>query len=96
MIRLTGHMAGKGKFKIFTKFWLEILLEGDNFEDPRVYLNLLILKIWMEGVGWVYLAVVRDRWRALVCMVMKFDHLSNCYILERNLLYGVKEMTLGK
>jgi len=37
----------------------------------------------MEGVDWVYLAVVRDRWMALVGMVMKLDHLRNCQLPER-------------
>jgi len=37
----------------------------------------------MEGVDWVYLAVVRDRWMSVVCMVMTIDHLSKCQLPER-------------
>ena len=35
-------MAGKGRAKnVFTRFWLGNLLEGDNFEGPRVDLKII-------------------------------------------------------
>jgi len=38
----------------------------------------------MEDLAWIYLAVVRDRWRVVVSMVMKLGHLSNCQLIEPN------------
>jgi len=38
----------------------------------------------MEDLDWIYLAVVRDRWRAVVSMIMRLDHLSNWQLLDRN------------
>jgi len=43
----------------------------------------------MEGVDWIYLAVVRDRWWAVLSMVMKLGHLANITISSKTLLHGV-------
>ena len=38
----------------------------------------------MDGIDWIYLPVVRDRWRAVVRRVMKLGHLSNSQLLKHN------------
>jgi hypothetical protein len=42
------------------------------------------MEIWMEGVGWIYLAVVRVIWLAIVSVVMKRGHLNRQLLLQKS------------
>jgi hypothetical protein len=55
------------------KSWLESLKGRHNFEGPGVDGGNIKtdLRDSGEGTGWIKLAQDRDRWRALVNMVMK-------------------------
>jgi hypothetical protein len=52
------------------------LRERDHSENPGVDGRILfkrVVKNWDGGMGWIYLAQDRDRWRALVNAVMNLS-----------------------
>jgi hypothetical protein len=65
------HVWKRGK--VHTRFWWENLWKGDHMENPGIILKL-IYKNWDGGGGggidWNDLAQDRDRWWALVNVVM--------------------------
>jgi hypothetical protein len=66
------HIYG-GKRELNTGFWLGDLREGDHLGDPGVDGRIIlkwIFKKWDGGVDWIELPEDRDRWRALVNVVM--------------------------
>jgi hypothetical protein len=67
-MRWAGHVA-----RIWERFWLGELREGDHLGDPGVDERIIlkwIFKQWYVGMNWIKLAEDRDRWRALVNAVM--------------------------
>jgi hypothetical protein len=62
-----------GEERRYTGFWWGNLRKRDNLEDPgiegRIILKWILKKVGM-GMGWIYVAQDRDRWRALVNAVM--------------------------
>jgi hypothetical protein len=73
-MRWAGHVAHTGEGKVYTGFWWGNLRERDHLEDPRlrwednIKMDLQEVELW--GVDWISLAQDRDRWRALVNVVM--------------------------
>jgi hypothetical protein len=58
---------------VHTEFWWEDLREGDHLGEPGVDGRIIlkgIFKKWDGGMDWIELAEDRDRWRALVNVVM--------------------------
>jgi hypothetical protein len=57
---------------VYTLFWWENLRERISWEDPGVEGRILrmIFRKWNGGMDWIYLAQDRERWRALVNVVM--------------------------
>jgi hypothetical protein len=55
-------------------FWWGNLREGDHMEDPGVEVRIILRRIFRkwegEGMDWIDLAQVRDRWQELVNVVM--------------------------
>jgi hypothetical protein len=60
---------------MYTEFWWGNPREGQHLEDPgvdgRIILKL-ISRIGMEGMDWIDLAEYRNKWRAVVNVVMNF------------------------
>jgi hypothetical protein len=62
-----------GRVKVLTGFWWENLREGDHMEDTGVRRRMIkkcIPEKWVGGMDWIDLAQDRDRWRALVNVIM--------------------------
>jgi alpha-glucosidase (family GH31 glycosyl hydrolase) len=54
-----------------TGFWWESLKEKDHLEDQGIDgIKLDLREIGWGGVEWIHLAQDRDRWRAVVNVVM--------------------------
>jgi hypothetical protein len=60
------HVGGRGE--VHAGFWWGDLMEGGHLEDPGV-LKWIVEK-WDGGMDWIELAQDRDRWRAVVNVVM--------------------------
>jgi hypothetical protein len=61
-----------GRGEVHTGFWWGGLREGDHLRDPSVD-ERIILKCtwkWDGGMNWIELAQDRDRWRAVVNVIM--------------------------
>jgi hypothetical protein len=60
---------------VHTGFWRGDLREGDHLGNPGVDGGIAlkwIFKKWDGDMHWIELAQDRDRWRALVNVVMNF------------------------
>ena len=59
--------------EVCTGFWLGALKEGNNLEDPDVNGRIIlrwIFRKWDGGMNWIDLAQDKDRWWALVNVVV--------------------------
>jgi hypothetical protein len=75
-MRWVGHVARVGRGEVHTGFWWENLKERDHLEDQgivgRTILNGFAGSRW--GVmDWIDLSQDRDRWRALVNVVVNLQ-----------------------
>jgi hypothetical protein len=70
-IRTAGYVARMGWKEAFIGFWWGNLRERDHWEDPGIHERILgwIFRKWDVEV-WTGLAQDRDRWRAIVNVVM--------------------------
>jgi hypothetical protein len=72
-MRWAGHVARIGRGAMHTVFWWGDLREGDHLgdagEDGRIILKWIFKKLG-GGMDWIELAQDRNRWRALVNVVM--------------------------
>jgi hypothetical protein len=58
-----------------TRFWWRNLRERNHLEDPGIDVRKILRWIfskWDWGMDWINLAHERERWQALVNMVMNF------------------------
>jgi hypothetical protein len=65
-----------GKREVHTGFWWGDLREGDHLGDPGVDGRIKLKWIFKECDGdmdWIEMAQDRDRWRALVNVVMNLQ-----------------------
>jgi len=68
-----GASSTYGGREVYTEFWWGNLRERGHLGDPGVYGRIIlkwIFRKWNGGMDWIDLAQDRDRWRALVNMVM--------------------------
>jgi hypothetical protein len=62
-----------GKRGVYTGFWWGDPREGDQLGDPSIDGRIILKRIfkkWDGGMDWIELAQDRDRWRAVVNVVM--------------------------
>jgi hypothetical protein len=72
-MRWAGHEVLLGEREAYTGFWWGNLRETDHLGDrcrwkDNIWMDLQEVGCW--GMDWIELAQYRDRWRALVNMVM--------------------------
>jgi hypothetical protein len=70
-----GHVA-RMRVKSVQGFWWERDHSEDQGVDGRLELKWILGEIDWEGVEWIHLAQVRDRWRAVVNAVMNLRVLA--------------------
>jgi hypothetical protein len=61
---------------VHTGFWWENLRNRDHLEDTGIdgrIIFIWILKKWDEGMDWIELPQDRDRWQALVNVLMNLQ-----------------------
>jgi hypothetical protein len=71
-----GRTCGTYGKEVHTGFLRGNLREGDHLEDPGVDGRIMLQWVFERldgGVDWINLAQDRDRWRALVNMVMNLQ-----------------------
>jgi hypothetical protein len=71
--RWARHVARMGRGETYTGFWWGNLREIDHLDDPGVNGRIIlrwIFRKWDVRTDWIELAQDRDRWRALVYVVM--------------------------
>jgi hypothetical protein len=69
-VRWAGHVAHTGERR---GFWWGNLRDRYHLEDPSVDGRIILrwtFRKWGAGMDWIDLAEDRDRWRALVNVVM--------------------------
>jgi hypothetical protein len=75
-MRWVGNVGRMGERReAYTGFWWGNLRERDHLEDPGVDGRIILRRIfkkWKGGMDWTDLAQDRDRWRALVNVVINF------------------------
>jgi hypothetical protein len=62
-----------GKREVLTGFWWGDLREGDHLGDQGIDGRIILKRIfkkWDWDMNWIELAQDRDRWRAVVNVVM--------------------------
>jgi hypothetical protein len=66
-----------GRREMCTGFWWGNLMETDHLEDlgldGKVILRFILKEIGWEGMNWIDLAKDRDKWWAVVNVVMKLQ-----------------------
>ena len=62
----TAHMGGE----VHTGFWWGILREKDHLEDTGIDGRIILRWVWGGGMGWNQLAQDRDKWWAILNVVM--------------------------
>ena len=67
-MRLAGHVALCWRGELYTGFWWGNLREGDHLEDPDIGGRIIGSGMW--GMDWIDLPRDRDRWQALVNVIM--------------------------
>jgi hypothetical protein len=77
-MRWVEHVAHLGRGEVHTGFWWGNLSERDHLEDPGLIYVRILFKIDLQEVGWgsmewLNLAQDRDRWWALVNVVMNLQ-----------------------
>jgi hypothetical protein len=95
-IRLAGYVLRMGRGEACTEIWWENLRErhhwGDLGVDGRIILRPIFRKCDVGGMDWIKLAQDRDRWRALVSMVMNLRLLYNAV----NVLTSCKPVSFSR
>jgi len=69
--------------EVYTEFWWGNLRERGHLGDPGVYGRIIlkwIIRKWNEGMDWIDLAQDRNKWQALVNMVMNLQVPKNLRI----------------
>jgi len=64
-----------GRVEVYTGLWWGYLREGEHLEDPGIDesdIKMGLQEVGFGGMDWIKLAQDRDRWRALVNVVMDF------------------------
>jgi hypothetical protein len=73
-MRLAEHVARIGEGRTCAGFWLENQRERDHWGDPgvdgRIKNKMDLQVVGCGGMDWIGLAQDRDRWRAIVNVVM--------------------------
>jgi hypothetical protein len=69
-MRWAGNVALMGEGECCTEYWWGNLRERDKSGDPGIILKQIFQEVGCRGMDWIELAQDRDRWRALVNVVM--------------------------
>jgi hypothetical protein len=67
-----------GRGEVHTGFWWRNLRDGDHLEDPGIDGSIILKSIcerwyWVGGMDWISLDQDKDRWLALVNVVLNFQ-----------------------